>query len=160
MGAVHGCHLKYVGLSALSVAGYAALASEQLEDAALILARGLRASSAAAVTAAGSEGGGAGLLSATAALLHLSTRTMLGYSAVLNGGIAVLFKMRKGMGLIGKDPRTGRIPLWSYLIYAPFHVPTYVYTHIHTLAGKNKPCLLYTSPSPRDRQKSRMPSSA
>ena len=24
----------------------------------------------------------------------------------------------------------------------------------------NKPCLLYTSPSPRDRQKSRMPSSA
>ena len=26
--------------------------------------------------------------------------------------------------------------------------------------GQNKPCLLYTSPSPRDRQKSRMPSSA
>ena len=26
--------------------------------------------------------------------------------------------------------------------------------------GLNKPCLLYTSPSPRDRQKSRMPSSA
>ena len=25
---------------------------------------------------------------------------------------------------------------------------------------KHKPCLLYTSPSPRDRQKSRMPSSA
>ena len=122
MGAVHGCHLKYVGLSALSVAGYAALTSEQLllEDAALILARGLRSAgttaSAAAVTAAGSEGGGAGLLSATAALLHLSTRTMLGYSAVLNGGIAVLFKLRKGMGLIGKDPRTGQIPLWSYLV--------------------------------------------
>ena len=28
------------------------------------------------------------------------------------------------------------------------------------LAGKYKDCLLYTSPSPRDRQKSRMPSSA
>ena len=27
-------------------------------------------------------------------------------------------------------------------------------------AGKAKGCLLYTSPSPRDRQKSRMPSSA
>ena len=26
--------------------------------------------------------------------------------------------------------------------------------------GKLRPCLLYTSPSPRDRQKSRMPSSA
>ena len=28
------------------------------------------------------------------------------------------------------------------------------------LWAKKKPCLLYTSPSPRDRQKSRMPSSA
>ena len=28
------------------------------------------------------------------------------------------------------------------------------------LTGIGKPCLLYTSPSPRDRQKSRMPSSA
>ena len=28
------------------------------------------------------------------------------------------------------------------------------------LAGDNDSCLLYTSPSPRDRQKSRMPSSA
>ena len=27
-------------------------------------------------------------------------------------------------------------------------------------ATPNRPCLLYTSPSPRDRQKSRMPSSA
>ena len=27
-------------------------------------------------------------------------------------------------------------------------------------AEQTKPCLLYTSPSPRDRQKSRMPSSA
>ena len=29
---------------------------------------------------------------------------------------------------------------------------------VHAMAGKS--CLLYTSPSPRDRQKSRMPSSA
>ena len=28
------------------------------------------------------------------------------------------------------------------------------------VAGVDTPCLLYTSPSPRDRQKSRMPSSA
>ena len=28
------------------------------------------------------------------------------------------------------------------------------------ISGKPMPCLLYTSPSPRDRQKSRMPSSA
>ena len=33
-------------------------------------------------------------------------------------------------------------------------------THILGLIGDTKACLLYTSPSPRDRQKSRMPSSA
>ena len=33
-------------------------------------------------------------------------------------------------------------------------------TPIYSLDYKNKVCLLYTSPSPRDRQKSRMPSSA
>ena len=31
---------------------------------------------------------------------------------------------------------------------------------IQALKGLSHPCLLYTSPSPRDRQKSRMPSSA
>ena len=34
------------------------------------------------------------------------------------------------------------------------------YPHIYTLTQYDKTCLLYTSPSPRDRQKSRMPSSA
>ena len=32
--------------------------------------------------------------------------------------------------------------------------------HSDILVEENKVCLLYTSPSPRDRQKSRMPSSA
>ena len=32
--------------------------------------------------------------------------------------------------------------------------------HITDIHAQLKPCLLYTSPSPRDRQKSRMPSSA
>ena len=31
---------------------------------------------------------------------------------------------------------------------------------LYTRRGEGKGCLLYTSPSPRDRQKSRMPSSA
>ena len=34
------------------------------------------------------------------------------------------------------------------------------YTHLRIDLSDNKACLLYTSPSPRDRQKSRMPSSA
>ena len=32
--------------------------------------------------------------------------------------------------------------------------------HFTVVNGENASCLLYTSPSPRDRQKSRMPSSA
>ena len=34
------------------------------------------------------------------------------------------------------------------------------FSKLNSLINKNKTCLLYTSPSPRDRQKSRMPSSA
>ena len=34
------------------------------------------------------------------------------------------------------------------------------YEHLVALRAVRVPCLLYTSPSPRDRQKSRMPSSA
>ena len=34
------------------------------------------------------------------------------------------------------------------------------FVDIESLSAKLKDCLLYTSPSPRDRQKSRMPSSA
>ena len=34
------------------------------------------------------------------------------------------------------------------------------YVKVVTLSGQSSNCLLYTSPSPRDRQKSRMPSSA
>ena len=37
---------------------------------------------------------------------------------------------------------------------------TWTKDNIYTLKGKVVVCLLYTSPSPRDRQKSRMPSSA
>jgi hypothetical protein len=68
----------------------------------------------------------------------LGAAAVLGYSTVLNGAIAVMFKLEKGMGLIGKDPKTGQIPMWSYVIFFPFHVPTIIYTHIHTRLGTMK----------------------
>ena len=37
---------------------------------------------------------------------------------------------------------------------------TFPWVNDHLKNHSSKPCLLYTSPSPRDRQKSRMPSSA
>lgn len=72
-------------------------------------------------------------------LLRLGAATVLSYSTLLNGIIAVLFKLRRGMSLIGKDREKGTIPLWSYLLFFPFHAPTYAYTWIHTRYGKMKP---------------------
>ena len=40
------------------------------------------------------------------------------------------------------------------------HLGMMIFITFETLLGMACPCLLYTSPSPRDRQKSRMPSSA
>ena len=52
-------------------------------------------------------------------------------------------------------PKTG-----SHTIYRTFNGGR-GYKGMHgTMGGVYKNCLLYTSPSPRDRQKSRMPSSA
>ena len=48
-----------------------------------------------------------------------------------------------------------------YLIAALLVVMWYmILERIMYINGPHKACLLYTSPSPRDRQKSRMPSSA
>ena len=46
-------------------------------------------------------------------------------------------------------------PIWAFLRIAP----NFILSRGGTFSGI-LPCLLYTSPSPRDRQKSRMPSSA
>lgn len=113
MGTVHGVYLKYVGLSALSYAGLSYLSRS------------------------GADGGeklslwqllGGPLSKSVPALV-------LGYSTILNGTIAVLFKLEKGMGLIGKNRKTGEIPTWSYVLFFPFHLPTKLYTYIHTLTG-------------------------
>ena len=55
-----------------------------------------------------------------------------------------------------KDGFDGEIAIISDEGYLPYHRPPLSKDFLkHNLA-----CLLYTSPSPRDRQKSRMPSSA
>ena len=121
MGAVHGVYLKYVGLSVLSYAGYAMLMGSAVasgEDAALASTRGLAATSAAALP-----------------LWRVVPATMLGYSCIVNGAIAVMFRLKRGMSLIGKDPTTGSIPLWSYVAFFPFHFPSILYTHVHTRYG-------------------------
>jgi protein-tyrosine phosphatase len=63
---------------------------------------------------------------------------VLGYSTLVNGMIAILFKTEKGMAIIGKNKTTGEIPRWSYLIFFPFHIPTLIYTHVHTRISVHK----------------------
>lgn len=94
MGAVHGCYLKYVALSAISYGGYTLLADDRTQ-------------------------------------LH----NALGYSAILNGVIALLMKSKRGVWLIGKNQKNGQIPFWSYVMFSPFHIPTMLYTYIHTKLG-------------------------
>lgn len=108
MGTVHGVYLKYVGISAISYAGHSFLNSSSGE----------------------SQGNSTALQTLPA--------MYLGYSALLNGLIAGLFKLEWGMSMIGKNKETGQIPLWSYIIYAPFHIPTLLYTHIHIRFGRHK----------------------
>lgn len=123
MGTVHGVYLKYVGLSALSYIGYAYLARNE---------EGNRASSASDLESR--------LLveNATQSAFSAVPALVCGYSAVLNGVIAVLFKMERGMALIGKNKRNGQIPIWSKVIFFPFHIPTLLYTHIHTRMHEEK----------------------
>jgi hypothetical protein len=118
MGAVHGVYLKYVGLSVASYAGYSMIMSSSSSPT-FSTTRSLTASS-------------------DLSLLKLGTAAVLGYSAILNGAIAVLFKLERGMWLLGKDPKTGQIPMWSYVLFFPFHIPTILYTHLHTRHGSMK----------------------
>jgi rhodanese-related sulfurtransferase len=117
MGTVHGVYLKYVGLSALSYAGYSYLLGNDGEN-----PRSLHSL----------------LLQDNDSFLVFPV-LCLGYSTLLNGFIALLFKLESGMGLVGKDRKKGSIPWWSYLVFAPFHLPTMLYTHFHTRHSKYTP---------------------
>jgi len=114
MGAVHGVYLKYVGLSAVSFIGYNILSPD------------------AAISSTTDQKGAFH----QTMLMEMIPSLILGYSAIINGVIAVLFKFERGMVIIGKNKMTGKIPFWSYMIFFPFHFPTLLYTHLHTWMGK------------------------
>ncbi len=122
MGAVHGVYLKYVGLSALSYAGYSVL----------------MASHGTTTTSDGGRQLGSGMTpsNTTIPMTTLIPALVLGYSAVINGTIAILFKLEWDMFLLGKNRKTGQIPLWSYMVFFPFHGPNMLYTYVHTLLGR------------------------
>ena len=60
-------------------------------------------------------------------------------SALQLGGLALLFRLRKGAAVIGKDSTTGKIPLWSYIIFAPFHLCNALYLAAMLIARRDIP---------------------
>jgi hypothetical protein len=129
MGTVHGVYLKYVGLSALSCMGYAWCAARDSIDA------GQQSQQSQQQQERLLTAGLGGLMAFYPPNHHYArgiAANIFGYSALLNGVIAILFKSELGMGLIGKDRTTGRIPWWSYVVWFPFHLPTRLYTYVHT----------------------------
>jgi len=139
MGAVHGVYLKYVGLSAVSYAGYSYLvASGDVADL-IITSGGFRNLLLNTITSTSTSNAGVGVgFELSPAMMRLGTVAILKYSAILNGIIAALFKLEVGMGLIGKSSTTGQIPFWSYVLYFPFHLPSILYTKIHANNDRKK----------------------
>lgn len=56
---------------------------------------------------------------------------LLWWASLVNGAISVCFNLEKFMWIVGKDPQTGAVPLWSYLLFSVFHLPTFLYTRLH-----------------------------
>ena len=61
--------------------------------------------------------------------------------------------------IIGVD-EAGRGPAIGPLVVSSICIPAEDLPHLEGIGAKDSNCLLYTSPSPRDVEESRMPSSA
>ena len=102
MGAVHGVHLKYAAMSAVSALGASSLATEPWES---------------------------------SPNAWFSAVVFLWYAAICHGLITALFLLRRGEFLLGKRHSDGTLPTWSFVVWAAFHLPTYIYTYVHTAAS-------------------------
>ena len=78
----------------------------------------------------------------------LLTELKLSFELHLGGGTTVSYKMRSVSGNVIQNSAYDAVDC-AFIIYLALWIGVELYD-----------CLLYTSPSPRDRQKSRMPSSA
>jgi len=57
---------------------------------------------------------------------------LLWYAALVHALITALFLLRRGEWVLGKRPADGTIPTWSLVAWAAFHLPTWLYTLVHT----------------------------
>ena len=81
-------------------------------------------------------------LTAVATATHLiveadSLKYLALYVAVANFFVTLGFLVNGGTSLIGKSSKTGTLPWWSYIVWGGFIGPTWLYTALHTWAGKH-----------------------
>ena len=84
-----------------------------------------------------------------------------GFEKVLRCNCSMCKKKGYIIGVVGPDDfklTKGKELLKLYQFYTK--TAKHYFCKVCGIHTHNRPCLLYTSPSPRDRQKSRMPSSA
>jgi len=101
MGAVYGVWIKYAAMSAVAGLGARSMLTEDVRE--------------------------DDFLQVPKAVLA----SLLCYTSLLNGLAALLFQLGIGMRVVGKDPATGVVPQWSYILYVGFHLPTWLYTRLH-----------------------------
>ena len=65
------------------------------------------------------------------ALAVWAATCVMWYSACVHFIISAGFISKSGMWILGKDPNTGQVPSWSYVLWAAFFIPTYLYTALH-----------------------------
>jgi diacylglycerol kinase (ATP) len=61
------------------------------------------------------------------------------YFAAVHSLMVVLFVLRRGEAILGKVAKTGALPLWSYLVWWPFHlvnlISVYLVNHVRKRRG-------------------------
>ena len=76
-------------------------------------------------------------------------------------GLSLLLLFVSMAQLVGWPAERGMVTIWiAHTTFSTAYVAIVVSGRLGELDQSIEDCLLYTSPSPRDRQKSRMPSSA
>jgi len=73
-----------------------------------------------------------------ATLAEWAVLVALLYGSAVHALITTLFLLQRGEFILGKDPINGTVPLWSMVIFAAFHLPTWIYTYVHTYHSKHK----------------------
>jgi hypothetical protein len=75
-------------------------------------------------------------------------RALLLYAAFTYALFGLLFVLRWGMPLLGKSRISGLVPLWSYVVWWPFHGLTWLYTYLHTLESERRGIPVATEVAP------------